>query len=350
MNDKKNILDLFILNWNGELDTIDCLKSINTSVKNDVNMRLFVIDNGSDFNKFEIMHNWCVNNYNKVVIVERKSILNKSIDLDDFDLFSDECIYLIKNNENLGFASGNNVGLSLSKLLNTKYVCLLNNDTVIKDDAIQSLYKTLHNEKCVSVIPQIRLFFPDNKIWNCGGKISWHGNRKYYFQGSLIEDINVYKNKVNSNILSVEYSTGCCLMYRLDLMGLLTDKFFFGEEDFEFSLRSGCMSYRMLCDLNSIIYHKVGGTQNVNGAQKLGAIYIHQLQRLINTSNFYTKKKHLLLRFLININSIYSLVFIKRFKVLPVIRMLRLLNVEWRCKESVDKNYFSKYRNETFER
>lgn len=61
---------------------------------------------------------------------------------------------------------------------------------------------------------------------------------------------------------------------------LLSERFFFGEEDWDFSLRMGEEKRKMACVMSSIVYHKQGETHKAwNGCGKTKLYY---LQRFID--------------------------------------------------------------------
>lgn len=69
---------------------------------------------------------------------------------------------------------------------------------------------------------------------------------------------------------------------------MFSEKFFFGEEDYEFSLRLKRAKKKMVCCLDSIIYHKVGSSiDDVSDDQKIGKAYVHYLNRFINLRNYF---------------------------------------------------------------
>ena len=80
------------------------------------------------------------------------------------------------------------------------------------------------------------------------------------------------------------FVTGCALFFYPELLDeqghLLTERFFFGEEDFEFSMRMKEKKVPMACILDSVIYHKVGAS----GCKMnhLGKVYLHYLNRFID--------------------------------------------------------------------
>ena len=99
--------------------------------------------------------------------------------------------------------------------------------------------------------------FDKSKIWNCGGSLSM-GFRRYYYAGQCDADIK------ESVYIPIGFVTGCALFFPPELLDcegrLLTERFFFGEEDFEFSMRMEAQGVKMACVLDSVIYHKVGAS------------------------------------------------------------------------------------------
>lgn len=93
-----------ILHYRTCLDTIECIESLKQV---DGNFNIVIVDNASNNGSLEVL--------------ERK-------------YGQEDRIYIIKNKNNLGFSSGNNVGYSFAKKnLNSDFIIVLNNDIVIKD-------------------------------------------------------------------------------------------------------------------------------------------------------------------------------------------------------------------------
>ncbi|MBR5890788.1 MAG: hypothetical protein IKZ18_02020, partial [Bacteroidaceae bacterium] len=125
--------------------------------------------------------------------------------------------------------------------------------------------------------PKIHYFFDKTKIWNCGGKLSM-GFRKYYYAGQTDAAVK------EKEYIPIGFVTGCALFFTPELLDgegrLLTERFFFGEEDFEFSMRMDAQGIKMACLLDSVIYHKVGASSSRMSG--LGKIYLHYLNRFID--------------------------------------------------------------------
>ncbi|MDE7337733.1 MAG: glycosyltransferase, partial [Bacteroidales bacterium] len=194
-----------------------------------------------------------------------------------------QCIvYCLK--ENYGFAKGNNLGIALVEQLAShegaqkpSHYLLLNNDTLVEPDFLEKL-ETFAREhlQYVALTPQIRYAEPRNRVWNCGGRL-FFGLRKYYY---LDQDFTTIKQK---EYIKINLITGCALFAKRELLGLdglLTNRFFFGEEDFDFSLRMQEQGKKMACVLNSVIYHKLGASRDAK--KKIKFTYLHYLSRFID--------------------------------------------------------------------
>jgi GT2 family glycosyltransferase len=92
----KPILSIIIVNYNGAKFLYNCINSITKSV--DFNHEIILVDNNST---------------DKSVSIVRKHFKN---------------VRIIENKKNLGFATGNNIGISESS---GEYILLLNNDTIL---------------------------------------------------------------------------------------------------------------------------------------------------------------------------------------------------------------------------
>lgn len=160
---------------------------------------------------------------------------------------------------------------------------LLNNDTVVEKNSLSKLVNTLElNEKYQGMTPQIRYYDDPMKIWNCGGNLTWYGARKYRYANKNVNMVPQYGTEKRTFI------AGCALLVRASIFrrsGLLTERFFMGEEDFEFSQRMKLYGYKMACRYDAIIYHKVSVT--FQEASSIGHTYIYYLCRFINMRYFW---------------------------------------------------------------
>ncbi len=315
---------IILLNWNGWEDTIECVNSI-YKVENTEFVTL-VIDNGSSNDSVSRIID-CAKKLNvRTLDVKEGDVLQTGIKNKDFIL------YQLMNN--YGFAKGNNKGLQLLTNQDISYFWILNNDTVIEPDSLNVLERFLINKpQYCGCTPQIRYFSDKNKIWNCGGKLIW-GFRRYYYA----DKCNVVFNK---DFFDISFVTGCALLVRRDALKsdgtLFTEKFFFGEEDFDLSMRFRNQKKIMACCTNSIIYHKVNAS--INKKPKLEGIYIHYLNRYVNIRLHFTKLSFFFWRV---INNIYLFVSLKKHAYsFPVImNFIYRLNNDCFLYDGVSKDMF----------
>ncbi len=117
---------------------------------------------------------------------------------------------------------------------------------------------------------------------------TWYGDRKYFKQ-SIIDK---YKSQGVKSI-STPFITGCALMVKKSVsnnIGLFTEKFFFGEEDFNYCKRLLKAGVRVESVLESTIYHKVGTSIKKN-QKSINSYILHFSNRIINQKEFYNPLK-----------------------------------------------------------
>jgi GT2 family glycosyltransferase len=287
MSHNKSVF-IVVLNYNGYPDTIDCLKSLEDLTYS--NCTVILIDNASTDDSISRIADWCCGRFSLHPVDKIDSPDQYPVLLPDDDggseLQNHPQLYFIKNRENIGFAAGCNQGIRLALSMEAEYIWLLNNDTIVDSDSLSILTNYLSDHPlCQVVTPQIRLFNDPDRIWNCGGILKWYGARKYFFAHSPVAELPDRED------IDITFVTGCAPLIRSSLlqnMGGFTEKFFFGEEDFEFSLRMKKAKVKMACCLRSVIYHKVGMSVDRSSANNLvGKMYIYYLNRFINLRSFW---------------------------------------------------------------
>jgi len=302
----KNKVYIIILNWNGTNDTIECLLSLKKINYSD--FQVILVDNASVTSNYNHLKDWCIKHFKSVLEYSQEEANNGMIDATEDKLIkenSSERLLIIRNRTNLGFAAGNNVALNYVLSRDKNSLCLLlNNDTIVNSDFLEHLVTFMNNNpKYVACTPQIRLYKNNNITWNCGGKLSEFGTRKYYYVGVDIKKVP------QDGFIPITFITGCALFFRPAVTGILTEKFFFGEEDFEFSLRTKTRNQSMACIFNSIIYHKVGNSiDSISKNER--KIVLNYTMRLMNLKDYYSPIKWHIIYFLYFIYS-FTLIIVK---------------------------------------
>ncbi len=236
MEDASPLVYISILNYNGKIDTEECLNSIKKLNYN--NFKTVVLDNGSTDDSV--------------------SYLKEKF----------PGIELIENNKNLGFAEGNNVGIKYALMQGAEYVLILNNDTIVSTSFLKNLIDVATKDKTIGIIgPKILYYDKRDRIWFAGGKIylwlgnSWHiGNRR--------KDSDRF-----NKIIEEDYQTGCALLIKketINRIGMFDSQYTAYFEDVDLCRRVKEHKYKVVCVQYAKIWHKIsratGGTLSAQKA------------------------------------------------------------------------------------
>lgn len=278
MNIKKNVA-IIILNWNGWQDTIECLESVFQN--NYPNYNIIVVDNDSEDDSVQKINHYCNGkikvkspffNYdpsNKpVAILETRpeDDIQKNVGKPFPPLI------LIRNDENEGFAEGNNIGMKFAlDNLNSDYILLLNNDTVVDKEFLVEMLKVSESDEKIGIAgPKIYYYDKPNRIWFAKGKISWK------FCRGLNTGHNEIDTRQHDQVAEVEYASGCAFLIKKEVteeIGLLDKKFFLYFEEIDWTLRASEIGYRSVFVPGGRIWHKVSKSGGgISG--KVGLYYI----------------------------------------------------------------------------
>lgn len=305
------MLTIVILNYNGWQDTIECLRSLRKQTFRD--FRVVVADNGSSDNSITHISEWAK---------------HEGADAN--------WLHILSFDTNYGFAKGNNKAIEAMQDFPTDYYLCLNNDTEMEPDCLQQMIDYMDSHLEISAItPGIRLYNQQELMWNAGGKLVF-GGRKYYYPSqpvSLLDGIDE---------LPITFITGCALLVRKELVAdgkLFTERFFFGEEDFEFSLRMQKEDRKMVCLTTAVLYHKVGGSQT--RVVSYNKLFIYLLNRLIDLRTYYAIPKYYL--WLAGYLPMIYLHHLRGVSLRERNRFTHLLLHETRINNEVSKELFEKY-------
>jgi GT2 family glycosyltransferase len=298
LNEQPHV-SIVILNWNGWKDTIECLESV---LKNHyASYHIIVIDNFSENDSVKKIRDWALKNEPAVEQTNFPELvfpsITKPISFFEIEIERGEKIekivqrklginpptgslILIKNHENSGFAAGNNLGIKIAdKLFTNDYFLFLNNDTIIHHQALLLLVNHLEKNPNIGVATSAIYHYSEpNKISNVGGKLTFWARRKYY---SSIK---------SSRKRRVTFVTGCALMVRektFEEFSLFSEKFFFGEEDFEFSWRLKRKKVPMVCVSESRVYHKVSVSSKILYEHELRKQFLYIFSRIVDMRDYF---------------------------------------------------------------
>lgn len=182
--------------------------------------------------------------------------------------------------ENLGFAGGNNLALSLVK---GKYVLLLNNDTEVEKDFLQPMVRLMEEKPEIGIVSPKIFFYDHPDTLQYAGTTLIHPitNRGKKF-GYGEKDTGKY-NKVTET----GFPNGACMLVKGELferVGLLYENYFLYYEEHDFAHKVRESGYKIYFQPESKIFHKVSAS--TGKASPLKTYYLHRNRQLFNRRNY----------------------------------------------------------------
>jgi hypothetical protein len=167
----------------------------------------------------------------------------------------------ILNESNLGFARGCNRGIrEVLTDLECAYVMLLNNDATVEADAIENAVEfAIANPNCGALSGKILSSRNEKKIWYAGGRINrWRGQA--IVRGFGETDYGQYEVPCETGFV-----TGAMMFIKREVFeraGLLPEDYFFGMEEWDFSLRVQSAGYKLFYCPRSVAHHLADGSHS----------------------------------------------------------------------------------------
>ena len=223
-------INICILNWNGGEDLHDCIRSIKANKSN--SYKITVIDNNSSDLSTE----------------------NLPVDID-----------VVKLNENFGFGVGYNKGISECISDDDDYIILLNNDTIVAPDFIESVLNSI-NKRGKNYIYGAKILYHDNNslIWYGGGNVDLS---KGVISHKSLRDYDDLDQKSSFT----DFITGCCMILHKDIFFKLNgfdSRFFMYNEDVDFCLRAKKSGVNLIYEPSIRVFHKVSSSLGGNYSYK----------------------------------------------------------------------------------
>jgi len=214
-----------VLNWNGSEDTIKCVDSFKYQSLND--FQILVIDNGSK-----------LKDYQKLAVL--RNIPN---------------LTLIRNETNVGFAGGVNIGIRHAMQNNYEFVALFNNDATADKDWLKNLTKGFTQNDTISAVTGL-LLHEDGKTIDSTGDY-------YSIWGMPFPRSRGLKTSTAPDSSYVFSATGGATLYKTSLfkqIGLFDESFFAYYEDVDISFRAQLAGHKIYYTKDAVAYHKQGAT------------------------------------------------------------------------------------------
>lgn len=212
---------IVILTWENYDEAADCLDSLRAVSYE--NHRVIVVDNGSEDGSAERLkaeYDWCE---------------------------------FVVNNDNIGFAPGNNAGISYAIETGADYVCLLNDDTIVEPDFLEPLVDTMERYDRVAAVGGLNRLPDSGEIHNAG----------YVFHPWLAAKGELHREPVSNGPYPVDFVQSCLVLLNpqfLEEISLLNENYFLGMEDVDLAWKARSKGWKVLINPDSEIYHRIGRT------------------------------------------------------------------------------------------
>lgn len=247
-NPAKSIkIGIIVLDYNTHDETEECLESLSKVDYSGLDVKIIVIDNGSR------------DNY-------KIQITNYKLQID-----------IIKTEENLGFAGGNNLGIEKALAWGADFIMFLNNDTIVEKSFLAELVNVFSKNKNIGiVVPKIYFakgfeFHKDKYekeelgkvIWYAGGIMDWE-NIIGHHRGVDEVDHGQY-----DEISETDYATGCCFVVPSEIfekVGVYDEKYYLYYEEIDLCERLRRYGYKILYVPTSKIWHKNAASSGGSGS------------------------------------------------------------------------------------
>ena len=321
------LVAIIILNWNGWPDTLECLESIfQISYPN---FKVIVVDNHSEDHSIQKIREYCQgeiivqspffqyqrnNKPIKIKLLNKEESESNTEIVEDLDLPSNRLLTLIKNDENYGFAKGNNIAIKYAlQNLNPDYVLLLNNDTVVNSDFLTKMIQSAEEDVNIGILGPIIYYYECNGrndvVANLGGIVDISRYPGYY---DLIDMSN--PEDYSGNIIECDWVSGSALMMKIGdaPIKFLNEKLFFGCEDIDLAILLKEQGYNTIIVLNSHIWHKEGVSRKKRSSDSIKRALMDIKSNLTFLKAHNPHYYWYLPLYLIQIIKIYLMVIMKR--------------------------------------
>ncbi|MBP2638703.1 MAG: glycosyl transferase family 2 [Firmicutes bacterium] len=254
---------IILVNYKRPFDTVACIESLlNQSYRS---WRCVVYENGSGDDSFLVINSRLAES-GRFIQCERKirdgfevGVFSKSTNL------GCGTVAIVKGDENLGFAGGNNAAINFAKrfgVFGNEFVWLLNNDTVANDDALFNLIKRMRmpGAERVGLCGATLLYFGSKNIVQCFG-----GARYGKWLGSVAELGNGKTLSLLPSSAEVEpqlsYVSGASMFARntfLEAVGPMCEEYFLYYEEVDWAVRGERLGFCLGYAPDAIVWHKEG--------------------------------------------------------------------------------------------
>jgi GT2 family glycosyltransferase len=304
----KDKVYIILLNWNGWGDTIECLESVFRN--SHPHYQVVVCDNLSHDGSWEQLQDWANGLLvspaaeNPVLRLHTVPPVPKPISYVTYSRSAAENggdagaaaarLILIQTGGNLGYSGGNNVGLRFALARNDfSYVWILNNDTVVAQEALGALVARLSQVPDAGLCGSTLMYYDNPEIVQVRGGVRydrWFATIQPLGMGRRADEQFDHARIEGS----MSYPAGASMLVTRDFLrevGLMSESYFLYCEELDWVTRSRGR-FKIAYSPKSIVYHKEGRSIAAAATDRpfsLTDFYAHR-NRLRYTRRFFPRR------------------------------------------------------------
>lgn len=181
-------------------------------------------------------------------------------------------VKVLRNQENLGFAKGNNVAI---RICTGNYICLVNTDVEVIPGCFKGLFQFMEDNASIGISGPQALYADKSLQITARKEVGYFNSlARIFWVDKLIPSLTWYSHQ---KLEDVDVLAGCFWMIRreaLEQVGLLDENFFFYGEDRDYCKRMRLSGWRVVYNPEYKIFHYEGGSSKVRPFQ-----YYQQLEK-----------------------------------------------------------------------
>lgn len=249
-----------VLNWNGKMDTLRCLASLNRATY--PNLEVIVVDNGSTDGSSAA-----------VADAHPEAVL-------------------LQLNQNLGYTGGNNAGVDRALKDGADIVGVLNNDTVVDPGFLEPLVECVGHDPMTFASPRIVYLTRPDQTWFSGAYLDSKVGIFYHR-----DETSLTPPERAAEVRHTPALTGCCLLAHRQLwerVGTFDDRYFLIFEDADWCARAIEAGARAVVVTRSTIAHAVSASFEAHTSTvadyyylRNGLLYIREHSRSRTRASVY---------------------------------------------------------------
>lgn len=283
---------VILLNYNGTLDTIECLESLLNS--DHENFQIIVVDNSETLLPYQDLISWAKGDFK----TEKASFTGNGLPLqkkwiDFYESTEDHFLEIeistklifVKANQNNGFAAGNNIALNyiLKFGEHNSFIWVLNNDTIVDKEALskQISYLEKPEHKKIGILgSRLIYYYQQNKMQAVGGKF----NERFFISTHIGEGDSI--NKLKTEFQEIDYVIGASMLLPFQFLkevGILCEDYFLYYEELDWAYQAKKKDWIIDWCSESLVFHKEGAS--------IGSSYDPKHKSFFSEVNIFMSRK-----------------------------------------------------------